>query len=218
MSFEKFENSPTLEHQPNFSELREKSHKEMDRAAKERAEKNPKPTDHELHIGDYEEVIEPQMRPILKELYKKGYTTESSGFGGIDHPEIQQIDGYFEIDPATEEKLKELGAWVTRQHHEYPDSILTRVEFRAEEPDIDKIIEKWTEIAGILPKIGEESYSTSAPSHEFRTKHLGEEEARRILIETSFERGLVPKDEKEQAEQWLKEHPRKTVDAPENNK
>lgn len=206
MSQEKPENYSETEKQKAFSELRGTFYNGEEKSLKERAEKNPQPTDHELHIGAYQEQVEPQMRAALETLYKKGYATESSGFGGIDHPEIQQIDGYFEIDAATEEKLKVLGVWVARAHNDYGDSILTRIEFRAEEPDIEKISTKWMAITDVLPVIDQETYSISAPSIEFREKFLGEDESRRIHIETALKRGLLLKEEKEEAEAWLKNY------------
>jgi hypothetical protein len=199
-------NSPEAEKQKAFFELRSNFYDGEEKSLKDRAERNPQPTEHELHIGAYEEQVEPQMRAALEALYKKGYATESSGFGGIDHPEIQQIDGYFEVDAATEEKIKALGAWVTRTHNDYDDSILTRIEFTAEESDTEKISAKWMEIADVLPVIGPETYSISAPSIEFRDKFLGEDESRRIHIETALKRDLLPKAEREEAETWLKNY------------
>jgi hypothetical protein len=206
MNFEKPDNSSETEGQKAFSELRSRFYDSEKQSVKERAEKNPTPTDHELRIGAYEEEVEPQMRPILQALYEKGYTTESSGFGGIDNPEIQQVDGYYEIDNATEEKLKQLGAWITREHSDYYHDTLTRIEFKADEPDDEKITQKWEEIVSVLPVIGKPSYSLSAPSFEFQQKHMGEDEARKIHIETLLERGHMPDDEREGAEQWLKDY------------
>ena len=199
-------NSPEAERQKAFSDLRSNFYDAEEKSLKDRAERNPQPTGHELHIGAYEEQVEPQMRAALEALYKKGYATESSGFGGIEHPEIQQIDGYFEIDAATEEKLKTLDAWVTRTHNDYDDSILTRIEFTAEEPDAEKISAKWIEIVDVLPIVGGEAYSISAPSIEFRDKFLGEDESRRIHIETALKQGLLPKGEREEAEAWLRNY------------
>jgi hypothetical protein len=206
MSREQF---PSHEKESPFAELRTSSHAEMERDLAKRLKENPYPTDHELRIGAFDEEIEPQMREALKELYAKGYFTESSGFGGIDGEEIQQIDGYFEIDPQTEEKLKALGAWVTREHMDYYHSTLTRIEFKTDEPDMQKIAEKWKEVIDVLPPIGKESYSSSAPSYEFRQKYLGDDEARRIQIETALEQNHMPDDEREPAEKWLREHLRK---------
>jgi len=192
--------------QEAFSKLRSEFYDGGKILVKERSEKHPQPSEHELRIGAYEEEIEPQMRQALQALYNKGYATESSGFGGIDHPEIQQVDGYFEIDAATEEKLKAFGAWVTREKSDYDNSVLTRIEFKTQEPDTDKISAKWMEIVGALPPIGEETYSLSAPSIEFRDKFLGEDESRRIHIETRLKRGIMPKEDLEGAKAWLADY------------
>jgi hypothetical protein len=209
MNFEKPDGPETKQESP-FSELREKTYAEMEVALKKRIKENPAPTDHELRIGAYEEEIEPQMREALQRLYEKGYNTESSGFGGGEKWETQQVDGYFEIDEATEKKLNEIGARVVRQYMEYLHATSTRIEFDPEQADAAAIVAKWNQIIDLLPTIGKPSYSLSAPSYEFREKFLGEEEARRIQIETAFEHGSMPDDEREQAAQWLKEHPRKT--------
>jgi hypothetical protein len=214
---ERFKETPQTETPENlnsesenpFEELRSRTHVDMERELQKRLKETPTPTDYEVKLGTFEEELEPQMRGVIRKLWEKGYASESSGFGGYDGREYQQLDGLFEIDEATEKKLGEIGVEVRRREDEYMNARTTWVEFEPESPDLEAITRKWGLIAEILPPIGEQSYSLSLASAEFRQKYLGDNEATRIQCETALKRKLYSPEERSQAEQWLREHPKK---------
>jgi len=140
------------EFQKTFDELREKTHAEMEQKVKERLEKNPLPTDEEVLIGAYLEELEPQVRDAIRVFYKKGYATESSGFAEREGKELQDIDGYFEIDQETEKKLKELGVEVRnfRRDYGWVDDV-NSIQFEPQVADVSELKKKWDAIADILP-------------------------------------------------------------------
>jgi hypothetical protein len=96
-----------------FTELRQQTHAQIEQETAERVKTNPTPSDEEINAGAFPELLEPQVRDAVFEMRKKGYATESSGFGG-ETGEVQSIDGYFEIDPKTEKALRDVGVQVSR--------------------------------------------------------------------------------------------------------
>lgn len=191
-----------------FQHLREKMHDIIKTKTKERIRKNPKPRKIEKYIGAFEEMIEPQVKDALFEFYRKGYITESSGFGG-ENGEIQSLDGYFEIDEKSKERIEKLGAKVLKgkdldmpgqsEHYTY-------IQFYPEKPDINDIKKKWDAIAAILPDRKKEiEPSISGGSEQFREKYSPDDNIERMMLK----RRLVldefsPEREKEMKER-LKE-------------
>ncbi len=154
--------------------------------------------------GAFREMIEPQARDALFEMYKKGYSTESSGFGGEDS-EYQQIDGYFELDDETKKKLEEAGVKILKGKDiglpGFGDNY-TFIRFFPKEADADKIKEKWDEIASLLPqKANLASPSISGASDDFRKQFAPE----RIDIEkTVLEKQLASGEFSPETEEAMK--------------
>lgn len=152
--------------QKSMDELREKVHAEMEQRLKERLEKNPLPTDEECLMGAYLEQLEPQVRDAIRTFYKKGYATESSGFFERDGKEMQEIDGYFDIDSETDKKLKELGVVVGNFKRDYGwADDRGFIQFEAAAADINELKKKWDVIADILPDLKKFIYSRSGSEH-----------------------------------------------------
>lgn len=154
-----------------LNRLREEAHAQIERETQERIKNNPKPTEEEILAGAFREMIEPQVRDALFEMYKKGYSTESSGFGG-ENSEYQQIDGYFELDDETKKKLEDAGMEVLKGKDiglpGFGDNY-TFIRFSPKEADISKIKEKWDEIISLLPQKDKSVLpSISGASDDFR--------------------------------------------------
>ena len=95
----------------HYQKLREISHSQKREEVKQRWEKNPKATEEEMSMGAYNEQLEPQVRPAIVNLRRKGYSTISSGFAPLNddqHILLEQAD-IDEINLPVEliEKLKE---------------------------------------------------------------------------------------------------------------
>lgn len=110
-----------------------------------RREQEP-PTDLELRMGAFLEELEPTVRDALVTCYEKGYTTESSGFHDF-FGEHQVIDGDFDIDLATIDKLQSMGVVLKRSK----EGSVIRLQFTPERADAEDIRARWKEIASILP-------------------------------------------------------------------
>lgn len=157
--------NPEKEKLATFSELRRKIHEKMDDDIKKRASNNPKPTEEECMVGAYKEMIELQVRDAVFEFSRKGYPSESSGFYG-NFGEEQAIDGFFQLDQETIQKIERLGATVeeTKDHS-------TRIFFKPDSPDLEAIKSKWKQIAEILPVRSDAiEPATSGGAEDFR-KH-----------------------------------------------
>ena len=117
-----------------------------------RLKSNPIPTEEELHWGVFKEWLEPQVRSAIREMYRKGYATQSSGFHGIEC-EIQMIDGYFTIDEKTKTTLQQMGIEVLcgADIGLPKNKLITILRFRAKEPSIEKIKATWDTVAAVLP-------------------------------------------------------------------
>jgi hypothetical protein len=136
-----------------FAKLRQSVHQSMKLEEEKRFRENPIPTDEELYMGAFREWLEPQVRGAVEEMYRKGYATLSSGFHG-EEPDLQLIDGFFTIAEKTKQVLQEMGVEVLRG----PDigaprnKLVTMLRFRAANPSIDAIKNKWDAIAAALPQ------------------------------------------------------------------
>ena len=58
-----------------LDKLREEAHAQIEKETEERIKNNPKPSEEEILAGAFREMIEPQVRNALFEMYKKGYGT-----------------------------------------------------------------------------------------------------------------------------------------------
>src|ERR1700726_299434 len=131
-----------------FKELREQVHESMKAEEAVRLRENPKPTEEELYMGAFVEWLEPQVRTALVEMNRKGYATQSSGFHGTDC-EVQAIDGLFTVDDDTKSVLSQMGVEVLRGADigTPKNKLVTMLRFRAKDPSIDKIKERWDAVA-----------------------------------------------------------------------
>lgn len=155
-----------------FSELRKQSHAQIERETAERIKANPKPSEEEINAGAFPEMLETQVRDAIFEMRKKGYATESSGFGGKTG-EVQSMDGYFEIDAETERALRDMGVEVLRDQGFGPSYSFLR--FSPDEPILEKMKAKWDAMARLLPDPGRQAEpSVSGHAEEFLTKHAPE--------------------------------------------
>lgn len=132
-----------------FEQLRERIHKQLEEETAKRIAENPKPTEEEIYLGAFKEMIEPQVREAVFALLKKGYTPESSGFYG-DHNDMQGIDGFFEIDDETKRKLEARGVEVIEEKDKSLHGVYTYIKFKAKEPDIKKMAQTWNNIIELI--------------------------------------------------------------------
>jgi hypothetical protein len=144
-------NSEKLRQQ--FSALRESVHQSMRAEEELRQKENAAPTEDELYMGAFEEWLEPQVRDAIREMYDKGYATQSSGFHG-EEPELQIVDGYFTIDEQTREQLNRMGVDVLRGADigVPKNKLVTMLRFRARNPSLSAIKAQWDAIAATLPR------------------------------------------------------------------
>ena len=135
-----------------FGRLREEVHQTMKIQEGQRLAENPTPTEEELHMGAFEEWLEPQVRTAVKEMFRKGYATQPSGFHGGEF-EMQMIDGWFTIDPETKEKLSQIGVEALRGADiGLPKNKMVGIlRFRARRPEIEEIKARWDAVAALLP-------------------------------------------------------------------
>lgn len=171
---ERFSYNPELKWKNNFQRLREQIHKQVEIETEKRIKENPKPTEEEIMVGAFREMIEPQVRDAVFEFYRKGYSTESSGFGG-EFGETQSLDGYFEIDEKTKEKMEVLGIKVLKGRDlglPWENEKYTYIQFKPNNPDADEIKKKWDAIAALLPQREEPAQpSISGGSEDFRKQY-----------------------------------------------
>jgi hypothetical protein len=136
-----------------FIYLRGVVHQEMEQRMNARlAAGINRPSDLELELDAYEEELEPQVLDAVKIFNAKGYKTVSSGFYG-EHGEYQCIDGPFNIDGSTTQKLAEIGVGVVHYSERYgvEGSMVT---FYPQEPDLEQITATWRQVATLLPERG----------------------------------------------------------------
>jgi hypothetical protein len=150
-------------------------------------------------IGAYLNELEPQVRDVILEFYKKGYQTESSGFYEVGGKRVQAIDGYFEIDEETGRKLEALGAKVERMET-HDGAVQTKIYFEPDSPDLAAIAKKWHEIADALPALGIPAYSQGGSEH-----WLDRNDIQKYFIERRYEMGAFKPEEKELVEKRIKE-------------
>lgn len=145
--------SPEKEHLGSFAELRKAAHQQLEKETELRINENSEPTEDEVLIGAFREMIEPQIRDAVFEMARKGYTTESSGFGG-ENGEMQSLDGYFEVDEESRKKFEALGVRVLKRKDTNLSGLSEKysyIQFEPKEADLEKIKTKLDEIVAILP-------------------------------------------------------------------
>ncbi|MEX2145199.1 MAG: hypothetical protein WD712_02390 [Candidatus Spechtbacterales bacterium] len=155
-------------------ELREQTLKQMDIEVAERIKNNPNPTEEELLVGAFREELEPQVRDAIFSFFRKGYATESSGFAEHAGKATQDIDGYFNIDEETKNKLEKIGVSVKNGPEigmPYAGRSFTSISFEQNTVDISEIKRVWDSIADMLPDLKKPSGpSVSVGSLDFIKK------------------------------------------------
>jgi hypothetical protein len=159
-----------------FKQLRKQVLQKMANDLTKRLRQNSQPTDIELRLGCYCEQLEPQVREAIIGMNELGYETTMSGFRGLSGANVQEIQGFFRIDEEVVSKLKLIGVQVS-EGETYSKNKITIIEFHSENPDLDEIKSKWSEIIDLLPWI--------APPAVFRS-----EEQRLVNFGSSREIGV----------------------------
>lgn len=193
----------------DLERLRDEAHAQTEKETEERIKNNPKPTEEEILAGAFREMIEPQVRDALFEMYRKGYSTESSGFGG-ENSEYQQIDGYFELDEKTKQAFEAAGAKILKGKDIGLPGFgenYTFIRFSPKEADISKIKEKWDEIVSILPQKTEPaSPSISGASDDFRKQFAPERtDIEKAVLEKQLASGEFSPDMEKKMRERLEE-------------
>ena len=190
-----------------FQRLREQTHRSMENSVAKRMKNNPTPTQEELYVGAFREMIEPQVCDALFEFNRKGYVTESSGFGG-ENGEIQFMDGYFEIDPKTKIALQLMGVEVLKDRDlGWPGGGkrdgYTYVRFYLSNPILKELKATWDTIAATLPDLMTPLQpSVSGGSEDFRKQFASD---RTGVERQSLERALVTGDFEPTAERKMRD-------------
>ncbi len=136
--------NPLLQKQRYFEKLEHNIQTIMLNDIKNRKIKNPKPDKLETRMGLFVEELEPQIRKAVLEMTRKGYSIDVSGF--MNNPVDQMIEGDFNLEEKSIEKLKTIGVTVETNPSGY-----TRLQFSPKEADINKIKKQWNKIVSILP-------------------------------------------------------------------
>jgi hypothetical protein len=104
--------------------------------------------------------FEPQVEDAVRDLIKKGYDTQSSGFSS--DPSRQQIDGPFVLDKKTRGKLKSMGVEVAHNSKEYEFMRngqggnyrdYTVIRFATDKNNLRDIQKEWASVTQKIPKI-----------------------------------------------------------------
>jgi hypothetical protein len=156
---------PYLQKQRLFEKLKYSVQKKMLNEITKRKTKNPHFNKIELNLGLFVEELEPQVRQAVLKLYKKGYSTDISGF--MNNSGEQMIEGDFQLEEKIINKLKSIGV-----HVETNPSGYTRIHFLPEQANISKIRKKWDKIVSLIPdKHRYASASMTRKAREFRSKY-----------------------------------------------
>ncbi|MBI3380115.1 hypothetical protein HY029_05150 [Candidatus Gottesmanbacteria bacterium] len=157
---------PHLQRQRFFERLKYSIQKKSENDIRKRKAKNSHPNKIELILGLFIEEIEPQVRQAIVKLNKKGYSTDTAGF--MDNSCDQMIEGDFQLEEDTINKLKKVGVTVETNPSGY-----TRLYFSPKEANISKINKEWNKIASIFPEKNKAaSSSMTRKAREFRAKYL----------------------------------------------
>ncbi len=135
--------------------LRKEIHEKMRKELTERLKENPIPSEDEIYITVFREMLEPQVRDAVFVFRRKGYTPESSGFTG--DAKEQLLDGYFTLDDETVKKIEAFGATVTMEklYGEKSGIIGTMISFKPKTDRLESMKAAWDHIASLLPDRGE---------------------------------------------------------------
>lgn len=134
-----------------FAKLRQKTLDEMRPQIEARRQNRPIATEDELNLGAYQESIEPQVRPAVFNLRKKGYATYGSGFGGFDSQEIYFEKKYltnFQLPAQMVDEYRNRGVIIEIKANKI--KLTFKKEFNQEE-----IKDLWQEVESYFPDLEE---------------------------------------------------------------
>lgn len=155
-----------LQKQRLFEKLRYGIQSKCETDLKRRKKNNPHPNKTEMSLGLFVEELEPQLREAILTLYKKGYSTDASGF--MNNPSDQMLEGDFQLDIKTIRELRIMDIQVETNPSGY-----TRIQFTPEEADISKIKKEWNKIAALFPdKHNSPTPSMTRKARDFRLLYL----------------------------------------------
>ena len=139
----------------HFSKLRKNTIENMRLEISERENTNPQATEVEMDLGTHLEYIEPQVRDLVVNLHKKGYTTTQSGFYGANNLQVISFE-----DPKVALDMK------------FPKELLTELDRRGvefvQEDDyigfktlsplsLEELHSIWSEIEQHIPDLGKKA-------------------------------------------------------------
>ncbi len=151
--------NPEKNRQEIFSELRIMAHAQARQDLAERIRTNPIPTEEESSLGLFKERLEPQVRDVLLDLHTKGYHTMSSGFDPYE-PIKQSICFYNEVQLSDQAKktIESLGAKVATVPFRGEEGSYWKIEFIAEQADLEALKLMWNKIGQLLPPTGNKPF------------------------------------------------------------
>lgn len=155
----------TLKRKRLFEILQFNLQRKMSSDLQKRLKNNPIPTKTEWKLGLFMEMIEPQLRDIILMLYKKGYSTDVSGF--IERDDSQSIEGDFTLEEPAISSIASEGVRIETNRSGY-----TRLQFIPSTPDLKAIKDKWVKIASLFPRTGKTAQpSMTVSAREFRMEY-----------------------------------------------
>lgn len=154
----------TLKRNRLFEIMKFKVVESVNKQVKSRKLKKPQATDTELSLGVYLERIEPQVRPAVLMINRKGHSTDVSGF--MEAIDSQSLAGDFILEDEYIERIRKLDVSIETNPSGY-----TVLQFKPEEADIEAIRKKWISIASIFPVTGRKADpSMTRKAREFRQR------------------------------------------------
>jgi hypothetical protein len=178
------------------SEVRERGKQEL----KERLETNPMPTEEEVEMGFFPEMLEPQVREAVIRLRQKGYDTRSSGFFGPEGSQ-QSISGFFKIDDQTTHRLEAMGCKVEQLSAGEDTIPFSTISYSVTAFDQEQLKQTWEAIADELPSQGDHKRNMSVGAISFRYRFAPQEARKDIqFIEQQIKDGVMTDPQKTEYE------------------
>ncbi len=152
-----------------FAKLRREAIGVCSSELEERKKNGTPPSDEELSMGAFVEVIEPQVRDTVLALRRKGYNSFESGFYDFDTQEIGFENNVLERYSPSEDLVDSLEKEKVELIVEADSISLKFREFR----DIGIIKELWERVEKDLPDLGREAEQAEIQGAEmFRRKYV----------------------------------------------
>jgi|FLOH01.1.fsa_nt_gi hypothetical protein len=136
-----------------FSQLRRDTIRDMSEDLAKRKEKDQIVTEGELDLGTFMESIEPQVRDVVSELYRKGYCTIQSGFYKEESQFVQFKDGTPNKFNFSEELISELDERGVSIEINDNELILHFERFTS----LDEIKNIWDRVVSEIPDLGQKA-------------------------------------------------------------